>query len=194
MDRVVWESVRLVFMSPNSYSTANTGLGIGHWNGKSTAACGSKQPVLAVETSWPSPLTRQSVTSIKKFSSWDGRSTSVLGFLRHISLQTTQERHPKTVCTGPPSTALKELLLTKLSLMELGVPRGISLGLLRSRLNSIPSLFWVLAMNTPAATGAKNSSYVFCQKLSLQLLQQLPLLSWLRPHLPVKARSQDLRI
>lgn len=138
---MVWESVRPVFMFPNSYSTTNTGLGIGHWNGKSTAACGSKQPVLAVESSWPSPLTRQSVTSIKKFSSWDGRCTCALCFLRHVSLQTAQERHLKTICTGPPSTALKELLLSNSSLTELGVPPGISLCLPRSSLNSIPSLF-----------------------------------------------------
>lgn len=118
---VVWERVRFLFMVPNSYPTADTGLGIAHRKGKSTAECG-----LAVCTGGRdcsafvphAPL----ATSIKTCSNWDGWSMCALGFLSHISLERAQEHQLTTTYTGPPSPELKELLLSKLSPMEPGIP------------------------------------------------------------------------
>lgn len=119
---VVWESVRFLFMFPNSYSTTDTGIGIAHWKDKSTAECGSKQPVLAGEIAWPSSLMHQSVTSIRKCSSWDGWSMCALCFLSHISLERAHEHQLITIYTDPPFPELKEVFLSKLSLMKSRVP------------------------------------------------------------------------
>lgn len=198
---VGWESVRFLFMFPNSYSTTDTALGIAHWKDKSTAEWGSKQPVLVKEITWPSSLTHQLVTSIKKCSSWYGWPMCALCFLSHISLEKTHAHQLITVYTGPPSHELKEPLLPKLSLMEPRVPREIFLWLLRSSLNSIPPLFWVFLQWTPwlslmpriAAMAPLPNPHP--PKKSLQLLQQVPVLSCLRPHLPLKkTRSQDAHV